>query len=200
MQVATTQSQALISSIRATRTTTTTATITGQLSLPPTAATSPEDVLAVGGQIDRDYVQRVLETELGESVANLLRENGIEGEELDNLLGGAVDLSPEATASRIVEFATSFYAAFQTNHADQESLPRLDDFTQLIRGAVDEGFAQSRDLLEGLGEISEETAADIDRTYGLVMGGIDDFDRAERESLMAPPAEEAEAPEEPSVI
>ena len=70
----------------------------------------------------------MLETELGQSFASALRKAGIEGQALEDVLSGALDLSPEATAKRIVEFATSFFGAFQTNNADQEGDAQIDGF------------------------------------------------------------------------
>lgn len=58
---------------------------------------------------------------------------------------------------------------------------------------MEEGFAQSRDTLEGIGEIPGQVSADIDRTHQLVMGGINDFADQQRASLAVPPEE---APEE----
>ncbi|MBQ38810.1 MAG: DUF5610 domain-containing protein [Candidatus Latescibacteria bacterium] len=193
MLVGTTQSQSsLISSISAS-------------SKIGTSATSmkggPADavLMSVGRKIDVNYAQQVLETELGQSFASALKDAGIEGQALEDVLTGAIDVSPEATAKRIVDFATSFFGAFQANHADDEGSVQIDGFSQLIKDAVEEGFAQSRDVLEGIGKISGQVSDDIDETYHLVMGGIDSFVVEQQESLAPVPPPE-EAPDDPLVL
>lgn len=197
MQVGTAQSQSLIASVSVTRTSTTTVSATSLLQ----QDSAPADAVlnSVGGQIDSGYVQQVLQSEIGQSVANMLQNAGIEGEALDAVLSGAIDVSPQATAGRILDFATSFFGGFQANHAGQEGGAQIDGFSQLIKDAVDEGFQQSRDLLEGIGKISGKVAEDIDETYSLVMSGIDDFAQEQRDSLAPVPPPE-EVPEEPMVI
>lgn len=193
MQIGTTQSQSLISKISVS------AKIETSITRTQTGASADAVNLSVGGQIDSDYVQQVLQTELGESLANALSAAGIEGQALEDVLSGAIDLSPEATAGRIVDFATSFFGSFQNNHADDDGTTQIDGYSQLIKDAVEEGFTQSRDLLEGIGKISGQVSDDINRTYELVMQGLDDFASTQRASLTPEPAPEDVA-EEPLVI
>lgn len=193
MQVGTTQSQSLISRISVS------AKIETSLSSTQADASAGAVNLSVGGQIDSNYVQQVLQTELGESLASALNAAGIEGQELEDVLSGAIDLSPEATSQRIIDFATSFFGSFQNNHVDEDGNTQIDGFSQLIKDAVEEGFTQSRDLLEGIGEISGQVSDDINRTYTLVMQGLDDFAADQRAALPPEPAPE-DAPEEPLVI
>ena len=193
MQVGTTQSQSLISRISVS------AKVETSITRTQTGASADAVNLSVGGQIDSNYVQQVLQTELGESLANALSAAGIEGQALEDVLSGAIDLSPQATAGRIVDFATSFYGSFQSNHADEDGNAQIDGYSQLIKDAVEEGFTQSRDLLEGIGKISGQVSDDINRTYELVMQGLDDFASTQRASLTPEPAPEDVA-EEPLVI
>jgi hypothetical protein len=156
-------------------------------------------LLSVGRQIDINYAQQVLETELGQSFATALQEAGIEGQALEDVLSGALDLSPEATAGRIVDFATSFFGSFKANNADQGGGAQIDGFSQLIKDAVEEGFNQSRDVLEGIGKISGQLSSDMDRTFQLVIGGINNFADEQHQSLAVEPPPE-EAVDEPLVI
>ena len=191
MQVGTAQSSSLIGSISIS--TQFDASITSTQEDGSTEAV----MMSVGSTIDINYAEQVLQNELGESFANALKEAGIDGQGMEDLFSGAVDFSPEATAQRIVDFATSFLGAFKGNHADDDGNAQIDGFSQMIKDAVDEGFQQSRDLLDGIGKISSQVAEGVDRTYNLVMQGLDDFAARERESLATP----EEAPvEEPLVI
>lgn len=178
MQVGTAQgSQRLIASVGVTAQMKATA-VASQEGAPAGAV-----LLSIGSQIDIGYANKVLETEIGQKLGAALRDAGIEGEQLQAVLSGAVDTSPEATAKRIVDFATSFFAAFQANHAEEEGGVQIDGFSELIKNAVKEGFAQARDLLEGIARLSTDLSEDIDETYGLVMEGIDRFSEDQRASL-----------------
>jgi hypothetical protein len=103
-----------------------------------------------------------------------LRKAGIEGQALEDVLSGALDLSPEVTAKRIVEFATSFFGAFQTNNADQEGDAQID------------GFPAHQGC--GGGRLRSVTG---------YPGGDRDFADQQRASLAVPPNE---VPEEPLAI
>ncbi|MBI1389997.1 MAG: hypothetical protein GC154_16270 [bacterium] len=84
--------------------------------------------------------------------------------------------SPSNTASRIVSFATGFFDAYQKNHGDASSKENVDGFTNLVSKAIDEGFAQAKDILgdtSGQGEV----AKNIERTYAQVKQRIEEFRR-----------------------
>jgi hypothetical protein len=161
-------------------------------------------LMSVGGSVDTNYAQQVLATELGQSFANAMRDAGIEGQALDDVLSGVIDFSPEATAKRIVDFASSFFGSFQANNADQDGNSQIDGFSELIRGAIEKGFAQAKDILEGIAKISAGVAAYMDETFVLVMKGIDDFAEGKRGVLAAaadaPPDSQIEQPEDLLVI
>jgi hypothetical protein len=95
-----------------------------------------------------------------------------------------MDFSPEATADRIVGFATSFYGVYQENHQDDEGGPSLDGFMSIIRDAIDKGFQEARDILEGLQVLEGDIAADIDQTYELVQQGLARFEEAQAEQMV----------------
>lgn len=188
MQVGTAQSQSLIASI----------SVSTQVRATPLSAQdgAPADavLLTIGKQIDVNYSRTVLRNELADSLDAALQQAGVEGLTAEDLLSGAMDTSPEATATRIVDFATSFFAAFQANHAQDEGDGQIDGFTELIKGAVEEGFAQAREILKGIGRISSAVAEDMDRTFDLVMKGIEDWARERHEALLeSPPQDEEEA-------
>ncbi|WP_341646193.1 DUF5610 domain-containing protein [Thauera sp. SDU_THAU2] len=99
------------------------------------------------------------------------------GQDVD-VIGQAMeqDNSPEATAERILSFATGFFDAYAAQHPgkDPEELAR--NFTDLVRGGFEKGFKEARDILDGLGVLGgSDIENGIMKTYELVSKGFDDF-------------------------
>jgi len=69
----------------------------------------------------------------------------------------------ENTSRRIAEMALSFRGAFEGS--DEE-------FLAIVKGAVDEGFAQAREIL---GEMPDEVTALTEKTYDMVMDRLDSW-------------------------
>lgn len=67
----------------------------------------------------------------------------------------------ENTSQRIVDFAVSFYSLFDGSGSD---------YIEMIKGAIEDGFAQAREML---GEVPDEISALVDDTYQLVMEKMD---------------------------
>jgi len=86
-----------------------------------------------------------------------------------------IDVSPEATADRIVSLATGFFNAFQQQNTSLTQKESLDTFMSIIRGGIDQGFSDARDILESLSVLDGNIATDIDSTYELVQVGLKDF-------------------------
>jgi hypothetical protein len=86
-----------------------------------------------------------------------------------------VDVSPEATASRIVSLATGFYQAYQQQNPNMAPEESLDNFMSVISGGIDTGFKDARDILESLSVLDGKIASDIDSTYDLVQEGLKQF-------------------------
>jgi hypothetical protein len=86
-----------------------------------------------------------------------------------------VDVSPEATATRIVSLATGFFSAFQEQNPDMLPEESLDNFMSIIGSGIEAGFKDARDILENLSVLDGEIATDIDSTYDLVQEGLKDF-------------------------
>ena len=92
------------------------------------------------------------------------------------------DTSPQATADRIVGFATNFYQAFREQNPELNDEDGLEQFMQEIGKGIDQGFADARDILTGLKKLEGKVADDIDETYGLIQKGLQDF----RERMQQP--------------
>lgn len=86
-----------------------------------------------------------------------------------------IDVSPEATATRIVSLATGFFQAFQQQNPDIAPEESLNKFMSVISGGIETGFKDARDILESLSVLDGKIATDIDSTYDLVQEGLKHF-------------------------
>lgn len=80
--------------------------------------------------------------------------------------------SPENTAQRILDVATSFFAVSETGQKEGNTEAGRKKFAEFIGGAINTGFSQAREIL---GKISEEIETGIEKTHSLVFAGLDDF-------------------------
>lgn len=87
----------------------------------------------------------------------------------------AQDYSPEATATRIVSFATSFLGIHKANHKDMSDQEALNSFMEIIGNAIDKGFSEARDILEPLNVLQGSIKENIDTTYRLVQEKLTQF-------------------------
>jgi len=86
-----------------------------------------------------------------------------------------LDVSPKATALRILSRATGFFESYRAQHADLNENDARARFKDLLRSGVTQGFDQARDILQGLGVLEADIASAIDATYTLVMQGLNAF-------------------------
>ncbi len=86
-----------------------------------------------------------------------------------------IDVSPEATAERIVSLSTAFFDQYQEQHPEMDQDEALVAFTEVISGGIDKGFAEAREILNGLKVLEGEIASNIDKTYDLVQDGLKSF-------------------------
>lgn len=114
---------------------------------------------------------------------NELLEPELGPDALQQAQAGQIDFSPEAVAQRIVSFATAFFPDYRDNHPDSAEDEQLGGFLGLIRDAIDQGFREAREILEGLGVLQGGISDDIDRTYELIQQGLDAFEQDRRDAL-----------------
>jgi hypothetical protein len=95
----------------------------------------------------------------------------------DNAIQNAAsqDNTPEGTAGRIVSLSTAFFEAYKQQHPGEDEGELLTKFMDTIKGGVEQGFKEAREVLEGLNVLNGELASNIDKTYELVQKGFDDF-------------------------
>ena len=120
-------------------------------------------------------------TSINEALRAELGENAVQN-------AARQDNSPQATADRIVSLASGFYDVFRRQNPQMEDDAALQKFMDAVKGGVEQGFKEARDILKGLNALGGDVAADIDKTYEFVMKGFDSF-----AARVAQPAPEKEA-------
>lgn len=132
---------------------------------------------------------------------SLLYKTALEGinAELEPVLGenaaqkvydSAIDTSPEATAERIVAFATAFYSRYKELAAADSEEQTLDNFMALIMPGVEKGFADAKDILKSLKVYEGDIETGVDSTYDLVRQGLANFREKMLELAANPPVDD----------
>lgn len=123
---------------------------------------SNNDSLSLLYKTALEGINAELEPVLGENAAQKIYDSGI-------------DTSPEATAERIVAFATGFYSRYKALNPGRSEQEQLDNFLNVIGGGIEKGFADAKDILKGLKVYEGEVSEGVDQTYAKVMAGLDSF-------------------------
>jgi tRNA splicing ligase len=123
---------------------------------------SNNDSLSLLYKTALEGINAELEPVMGENAAQKIYDSGI-------------DTSPEATADRIVAFATGFYSRYKELNPGKSEEETLDSFMQIIGGGIEKGFSDAKDILKGLKVYEGEVESGVDKTYGLVMQGLNSF-------------------------
>ncbi|WP_040640888.1 DUF5610 domain-containing protein [Halopseudomonas pelagia] len=119
-----------------------------------------------------------------QTLANRLAERL--GLDKGSLNGKADDFAPAKVAERILGFIGGRLESQKASGADTTQLQKMYD--QAAKG-VEQGFKEARKILDGMGVLAGNIAADIDQTYDLIQSGLADI--AER--LLPQPAEQTPA-------
>ena len=109
-----------------------------------------------------DKVNEFIAADLGEDAVQKAYDSGL-------------DVSPEATADRIVNLSTGFFEAFKKQHAGEDESEVRQQFMDTIGKGIERGFAEARKILDGLGVLEGDIAGSIDQTYDLIQDGLDNF-------------------------
>lgn len=109
---------------------------------------------------------------INEALSTSLDDNSIQ-----SAYDSGIDVSPEATTDRIFSLSTAFFSQYQEVHPefDGDTEAARSAFIDVIRGGVETGFAEARDILQGLSVLDGEVASNIDKTYALVQAKLDEF-------------------------
>lgn len=123
---------------------------------------SNNDSLSLLYKTALEGINAELEPVLGENAAQKIYDSGI-------------DTSPEATAERIVAFATGFYSRYKELNPGKSEEETLDSFLKVIGGGIEKGFTDAKDILKGLKVYEGEVEGGVNKTYDLVMQGLSSF-------------------------
>lgn len=130
--------------------------------LPQDSFQATNKALQLAYQTAIDNINKAVEDTLGENALQRGLEEGI-------------DISPEATAERIVAGAMGMLPAYREQHTEMSEDESLSSFKDLIMGGVEQGFGEARDILKSLAVLQGEIADNIDKTFELVEIGIRDY-------------------------
>lgn len=142
-----------------------------------TAAPTPAEMKLQISNEPLSLVYRTAVQKLNELLAPDLGDKGLQG-----LADSGIDFSPQAVADRILSFATAGLGSYRDRHPTQGQDEQLNGFVGLIRDAIDQGFAEARHILDGLGVLNGDIAASTDQTHALIQDGLDRFAQQARQS------------------
>ena len=90
--------------------------------------------------------------------------------------GNSLDLSPEATAARIVDFALNFFDNFRANNKGiEDDGEARQAFIDLIGPAIQQGIDEARGILEALQALTPQANGKIDSISALIQERLDAF-------------------------
>ncbi len=119
-----------------------------------------------------EEINKQLEPTLGKNAVQSTYESGL-------------DVTPEATAQRIVQGSTAFYQAFKEQNSELGEEESLNEFLSVISSGIDKGFEEAKDILDSLSVLEGDIETNIDLTYDYVQQGLSNF----KEQLLASFAE-----------
>jgi hypothetical protein len=138
------------------------------------AARPPKDLLQLGkgGKVsDEQAMGVVLEraySKLQEVVGQARTDLGLEE-------GAELDLSPEATAGRIADFALSHFEQYAENNGLENNEEGRKQFADFIGQAITKGVDEARGILGSLNALNSDIETNIDNTASLVQERLDNF-------------------------
>ena len=83
-----------------------------------------------------------------------------------------LDVSPEATADRIIQGSTAFYQAFKEQNSELGEEESLNEFLNVIKTGIEKGFAEAKEILDSLSVLEGDIENDIDLTFDFVQQGL----------------------------
>lgn len=86
-----------------------------------------------------------------------------------------IDVSPEATAERIVSFSTQLFSSYREQHPEMAVTELIRTFADTIGAGIEQGFSEAKEILGGLNVLQGDIADNIDKTYELVQLGLKSF-------------------------
>ena len=132
-----------------------------------------ESTLSFSNSINDNPMSLVLKTAL-QGINDALKASGVETSVEETYQSG-IDYSPEATAERIVSYSTQMFGSYKEQHPEMAEEEALTSFVEIIRGGIDQGFGEAKDILESLKVLEGDIESNIDKTYDFVQEGLKSF-------------------------
>lgn len=89
--------------------------------------------------------------------------------------GSPLDISPEATANRIVGFALGFFDKYAKKNGLENTEEGRRQFADFIGGAISQGIDEARGILGALNALDPNTTSNIDKTASIITDKLDAF-------------------------
>jgi hypothetical protein len=132
------------------------------------------DVLELGrGTLTLEEVQQILGERILEKVRAALEEVW-KSRDLQPEVA-VPDMSAEATAGRIADFAEGGFQIWRTNHADMEEDTARKTYAEFIGKAVNQGIKEARQVFEALEALQGKTSDFVDTVERLVNERLEAF-------------------------
>ncbi|MBX7136986.1 MAG: DUF5610 domain-containing protein [Oligoflexia bacterium] len=133
---------------------------------------SLEKSLVIKGQKIIEKLNQLLKAKLPDGIASLKPE----------------EVTPDATADRIVKGATAFFDAYAKNHPELAGEDLISGFMALIRKGIDAGYEDAYNTLSGLGAFEFDGVEEgIKQTKGLIESKLVEFENLKRKELGVDP-------------
>ena len=129
-----------------------------------------EEVSIEAGDKSMALLYRAAIDAINKELAPSLGENAIQ-----KAVDDGVDFTPEATADRIVKFATNFFSTHQDQNSNMSFDEQVESFMVKIGGAIDKGFKEATEILSGLKVLEGDIAAGVNKTYELIQSSLQKF-------------------------
>lgn len=94
---------------------------------------------------------------------------------IQNAYDSGLNVSSEATADRIVSMSTAFFSTYREQNSEMSDEETAKSFAEIISGGIETGFAEAREVLDGLKVLEGDIASNIDKTFELVQKGLQAF-------------------------
>lgn len=133
------------------------------------AAQGKDDRVSLSRGATVAEIQQVLQTKLSEQLAARFEAAGISLEQARGL-----DMSEEATASRIAGFAAGMFDTFADQNPELEGDALIDRFSSVVHAAVSEGYSEALTVLDDMGLTENDDLLSVaQRTMELVHAKLD---------------------------
>ncbi|GMV95090.1 MAG: hypothetical protein AMXMBFR82_48680 [Candidatus Hydrogenedentota bacterium] len=89
--------------------------------------------------------------------------------------GSVLDISPEATAGRIADFALGFFDVYREQHSELGENEARQQFAEFIGGAIGQGIEEARGILGALQALNPDVDNKIETIADLIQQRLDAF-------------------------